>query len=274
LILGGGGVTGIAWTTGVVLGLHEQGVDLLRAHRIIGTSAGSTVGAQITSGIPFSELFAQQTDSAKQSKEINPEPQQLRAFAANLLPLMNITNDAERIRRIAEIALASKTIDESARRAVIEDRLPSHHWSRHPLSIVAIDTHSHAMKLLDRHSGVSLVDAVAASCAVPGLWPPVTINEHRYMDGGVRTPDNADLASECAVVLVMSPMGLQANPGLTAQVAALHEKGVRVRVIEPDPASKSVTGLNPFDLLKRAPAAHAGRQQGRALGGELAAFWD
>ena len=274
MILGGGGVTGIAWTTGIVFGLHEQGIGLLRAHRIIGTSAGSTVAAQITSGVALIELFARQIDSAKQSKEITPETQQLDDIASNLLPLMNIADDAERMRRIADVALQSITVSEPVRRAVIEDRLPSHHWPPHPVAIVAVDTNSLETKLFHRNSGVSLVDAVAASCAVPGLWPPVTINGRRYMDGGTRSSDNADLAPDCTVVLVISPVGLQANAGLSAQIAALHAKDVRVRVIEPDRESKNILGLNPFDLLKRGPAAHAGRRQSGALGRELAAFWN
>lgn len=272
LILGGGGVTGIAWMTGIVSGLHEQGVDLLRADRIIGTSAGSTVAAQITSGVAIPELFARQIDPAMQSREIDPQPQQLQGLASNLVPLMNVSTEAERLRRIADIALQAQTIGERERRAVIEDRLPRHCWPPHPLSIVAIDTHSLKTTLFDRNSGVNLVDAVAASCAVPGLWPPVTIDGRRYMDGGARSSDNADLAPDCAVVLVISPVGQQANPGLTAQLEALRERNVLVRVIEPDPESKSALGLNPFDLGRRTPAAQAGRRQGSALGPEIADF--
>jgi NTE family protein len=275
LILGGGGTTGIAWATGVLFGLQEQGVDVLRAHRIIGTSAGSAVAAQITSEVSFSELFLRHADPSKQNKELNPQSRQLQEFAETLLPLMNIADVAERIRRIAAAALAATTVEESARRAVIEERLPCHHWpSAFPLSVVAVDTQSCQTTLFDRHSDVSLVDAVAASCAVPGIWPPVTIKGRRYMDGGVRSPDNADLARDCTVVLIISPMGLQANRGLFAEIAALHERGARTRLIEPDPAAQEAIGLNPFDPQRRAPAAHAGRQQGLALGKDVAAFWN
>jgi NTE family protein len=273
LVLGGGGVTGIAWTTGLLFGLHEQGVDVLRAHRLIGTSAGATVGAQITSGVPFSDLFQRQADPARQCRELNPQPQQLQALAATLLPLMNITDGAERIRRIAEVALASETVEERERRAVIEDRLPSHRWPEQSFSVVAVDTQSYQTTLFDRHSDANLVDAVAASCAVPGIWPAVTIMGRRYMDGGVRSPDNADLATDCTVVLVLSPVGLRGNHGLEAQVATLQRNGAAVHVIEPDAASRIAIGQNPFDLQMRAPTARAGHLQGCALGKDIAAFW-
>jgi NTE family protein len=273
LILGGGGVTGIAWTTGLLCGLNEQGVDLQRAHCIVGTSAGSTVAAQITSGTAFPELFERQIDPARQSPEIAPEPPQLQALATMFLPLMAIENTAERIRRVGELALKSKTVDEAARRAVIEARLPTHRWPELPLRIVAVNAANGETRLFDRRSGVGIVDAVAASCAVPGLWPCVTINGHRYMDGGVRSSDNADLAPECTLLLVVSPVGLAGNADLAGQLAALESGGVPFQLVEPDSPSRDALGLNPFDLQRRAPCAHAGRRQGRVLGNTIAAFW-
>lgn len=273
LILGGGGVTGVAWITGLLFGLHERGVDVLRAHRIVGTSAGSAVAAQITSGMALSELFERQVDPGKQSAELNPEPQQLQALATALLPLMKIENRSERIRRIADLALQAKTVEEAARRSVIGARLPNHHWPELPLTIVAVDVVSGDTRLFDQHSGISIVDAVAASCAVPGLWPCVTINGRRYMDGGVRSPDNADLAPGCTVLLVVSPLGVAANADLARQAAELEKNGVLFQLIEPDSTARNAIGLNPFDLQRRAPAAHAGRDQGHAAAGKIADFW-
>jgi NTE family protein len=274
LILGGGGLTGIAWMTGILHGLHERGFDALSARQIIGTSAGSAVGAQITSGLPLSELFERQTDPARQSRELSPTPQQLQALATNLLPLLNIEDGAERTRRIAKLALEADTVDERTRRAVIEARLPSHEWSDYPLRIVAVDTENGESKLFDRGSGEGIVDAVAASCAVPGIWPPVSINGHRYMDGGIRTPENADLASACTTLLVLSPIGLNGNAALRVQLESLQNNSVRVRLIEPDAASKAAIGLNPFDTEKRTAAAQAGRRQGHERAKEIVAFWE
>ncbi len=134
------------------------------------------------------------------------------------------------------------------------------------LLIVAVDTETGETEIFDRLSGTSLVDAVSASCAVPGIWPPVTINGRRYMDGGARSSDNADLALGYARTVIVSPMGT-ARPEITGesleqQVETLKSAGGKTYVVEPDKASKSAIGLNPLAPETRAPAAKAGRSQG------------
>ena len=115
---------------------------------------------------------------------------------------------------------------------------------------------------------MSLVDAVAASCAVPGIWPPVTIGGSRYMDGGVRSPDNADLAAGFGRITVISPLGFDSpipSPlPLRDVVARLRAEGSAVTVIVPDAASAAAIGANPLDPATRTPASNAGRAQGRA----------
>jgi NTE family protein len=122
--------------------------------------------------------------------------------------------------------------------------------------------------VFDRASGVSLVDAVAASCAVPGIWPPVTIDGRRYMDGGVRSTDNADLAAGAARIVVVSPFGMNSQvPSpmpLPEVVGRLRDSGAEVRVLQPDEASAAAMGANPLDPATRVPAAEAGLAQGRA----------
>jgi NTE family protein len=110
--------------------------------------------------------------------------------------------DAATLARGGAHALAADTVPEAARRAVIEHRLPSHEWPTTLLRLTAVDVHSGAFEVFDATSGVGLVDAVAASCAVPGIWPPVTIGDRRFMDGGVRSTVNADLASGYDEVVV------------------------------------------------------------------------
>ena len=90
---------------------------------------------------------------------------------------------------------------------MIAQRLPSHDWPDRDLRISAIDTATGELVTFDRSSGVGLVDAVAASCAVPGVWPPVTIGDRRYMDGGVGSSVNMALADDCDVVVVLVPSG-------------------------------------------------------------------
>ena len=147
--------------------------------------------------------------------------------------------------------------------------------------VVAVDAHTGELAAFDRDSGVDLVDAVTASTALPGLVPTVSINAVRYIDGGVRSPDNADLASGYANVVVLSPLGgrRQAPPeagqfeglrrppewgtDLASQVEGLRERGSRVEVITPDADSLAAMGTNQMDPATRIPAARAGFAQGK-----------
>ena len=120
-------------------------------------------------------------------------------------------------------------------------------WPQQHLLIVAVDTETGEEYIMDQTSGVSLVDAVSASCAVPGIWPPVTIAGHRYMDGGVRSATNADLAHGSDRILILNPLGANANflgAGLDAEVAALEREGSQVLVIAADAASTTAIGLH------------------------------
>ena len=178
--------------------------------------------------------------------------------------------------RIGAYALAAPTISEAERRGIIEARLPVQTWPQRRLLIVAVDTQTGEEYILDRASGVSLVDAVAASCAVPGIWPPVTIAGRRYMDGGVRSATNADLARGYDRILILNPLGANANYlgiGIDEEAAALEREGSRVLVIAPDAASATAIGLNPLDPATREPSALAGRTQGREFAAPVAALW-
>ncbi|NJP91441.1 patatin-like phospholipase family protein [Nonomuraea sp. FMUSA5-5] len=270
LVLGGGGVAGIAWETGVLAALADEGVDVTAADRIIGTSAGSTVAAQVTSGLPLKELLARQTDPALQTPELVSGVSlaelwvKLQAIAESGL------DPAAQRREIGALALAAATVPEADRRAVIEARLPVHEWPERDLVIVAVEAVSGEVRLFERGSGVALVDAVAASCAVPGVWPCVTIDGVRYMDGGVRTSTNADLAAGFDRVLVLAPM---ADVGEPAWKRLDGTADGTVEVIEPDEATLAAFGTDPLAPESRAPSAEAGYAQGRAAAARVAATW-
>lgn len=278
LVLGGGGVAGIAWMTGLLLGLEDEGVRLRDAADVlIGTSAGSTVAAQIAGNTSLNDLFQRQVDPARQVAELTPEPHLLE-LAGNALPvLFKLADAVARTQRIGDLAANTTTVDEAVRRNVIAARLPLHEWPDRALKIVAVDIETGEPRVFDRSSGVDLVDAVAASCAVPGMWPPVTIGGDRYMDGGIRSSDNADLAAGSGSVVVISPLGtggmaLPGSSSLTGQIEELRNGGSRVRIIEPDDAARQAISHNPLSPLTRSPAAQAGRAQGRALAPEMIAI--
>jgi NTE family protein len=269
LVLGGGGVGGIAWITGLLAGLAEAGQDVTGAELLVGTSAGSTVAAQVGSGIGLEELYARQVDPALQAAEIMAE-MDLEKFAAEIGAAVGTAASVPEMRRaVGRVALEARTVPEPERRAVIESRLPSHTWPERALRVVAVDAETGEARVFDRDSGVPLVDAVAASCAVPGVWPPVTIGSRRYVDGGVRSMANADLAAGADRVLVIAPMGttepFPSEQPLERTVGELRAQGAEVAVVVPDEASRAAVGANPLDPATRRPAAEAGRAQGREL---------
>jgi NTE family protein len=271
LVLGGGGVTGVAWETGLLHGLTEAGIDLSTANIFVGTSAGAVVAAQLASGAPLDQLYAAQLST--NSSEIAARMGRmalLRFVLAMVWP-----GDAQQARaRLGRAALRAKTLPEAERRAVIERRLPNHEWPQQRLLITAVNAATGAAVVFDRDSGVPLVDAVAASCAVPLVWPPMTINGQRYIDGGVRSVANVDLAKGYERVVVIAPTtaAFRRADRLDAQVAALGT-GVRSIIVSPDAASRAAIGSNVLDPARRAPSAQAGRTQAADIADRVRAVW-
>jgi NTE family protein len=272
LVLGGGGVAGISWLTGVLAGLAEEGADVTGADVLIGTSAGSAVAAQVGSGLPLGELFERQADPALQNRELVPSGSATVAeLAETWMRVAEENDDPAAIRRaMGARALAADTVDEAARRAVIEARLPVREWPSRDLRVTAVNALTGDLRVFDRDSGVPLVDAVAASCAVPLIWPPVTIGGVRYVDGGVASLNNLTLAVGYERVLLIAPMD---DPSLPREVAAVEEAGGRVEVIGPDEAARRAAGADPLDPSTRTPVAHAGLAQGKAAAAGIASFW-
>jgi len=279
LVLGGGGLLGISWETGILAGLLESGIDASRADLIAGTSAGAVVGTQIASGRPIGDLLAEQVGSPAASIAATME-----FDAANLLSIFArwaAIPEMTRLRRaeIGALALASKTVSEERWVASFE-ALVSDHWPRRRLLLTAVDAESGAFRVWDRDSGVDIRRAVASSCAVPGLFPAVTINGRRYVDGGVRSGTSADLAAGYDTVLIVAPIGARRDgidPLLgrqaRAEAAALRAAGSRVELAFPDAAALEAIGINRMDPTRRRLAAEAGVREGKELAARLDAVW-
>ncbi|WP_211368054.1 patatin-like phospholipase family protein [Microbacterium rhizomatis] len=278
LVLAGGGVAGIAWETGVLTGLQDEQPGLIESilsatTTFIGTSAGSTVAAQLAGGTPLPELFDRQVspESAELSVDFD-----MPKLVALLTGAMDGASSPEEVRRrIGRIAADTDTVAPAARRAAIDARLPVKEWTAQPLLIPAVELETGALRVFDRDSSVGLVDAVAASCAVPGVWPPVDIDGTSYIDGGTRTSANADLAAGADTVLIIVPSAAitAMGPAISdAELAALAPG--RVHTIFADDASIEAIGINPLDPATRPAAARAGRDQGRSIASEIAAFWN
>jgi len=274
LVLGGGGVTGIAWETGLLRGLREAGLDLTGADLIVGTSAGSVVGAQVATGVPLDDMYLRQLTPAG-AKEKPPDLGPLADFFAARAGTLK-----SQVRPTAEVLAwiggqaraASVKVTEATRLEVISGRLPVHEWPDRRLVVTAIDTADGALAAWDRWSGVPLPLAVASSCAVPWVYPPVTINGRRYMDGGARSATNADLAAGHELVVILAPSaGLGLTGVLEAEVAELREGGAHVEVVGPDQPAMEAFGPNPLDPARRARSAEAGMAQAPAAAEALAA---
>lgn len=273
LVLGGGGVTGIAWEIGLLAGLQEAGVDLTTADLLVGTSAGSVVAAQVACGADLAWMLHRQLEAS--SGEI-PASIGL-AFGLRMVWAMLLARrDPQRFgAHMGAMAIRARTVPEDERRTVIANRLTSHQWPDRRLLITAVDAADGSFVVLDRASGVSLVDAVAASCAVPLVWPPITVNGRRLIDGGMRSSANADLASGCDGVVVVAPMARGGGllPGPHAQAEALRSEGATVTVVTPDSNALDAIGRNVLDPAHRDPAARAGHVQAAAVTDQVADVW-
>ena len=286
LVLGGGGSTGNAWLIGVIAGLFDAGLDVTTADLTIGTSAGSTAAAQIAGATP-TELLTATLAAAPQQRPVGSD--------RGRVPISPVADHLERLREI--IASAEDAADWRRRmgaaarerdaasdgswqtqwRTTVAARLPSQLWPERTVLIAAVDAAAGEPVVFDRHSGVDLVDAVAASCA-SGL--PYRIGDHRYIDGGYRSnAENADLAAGYKRVLVLSPFGgrsltpVEWGMHLATQVDELRAGGSRVETIFPSRDSEHMFGANAMDLSMRPLAARAGHDQGRALAEQLTEFW-
>jgi NTE family protein len=287
LVLGGGGSTGNAWLIGVLTGLDDAGLDVTDADLVIGTSAGSTAAAQIAGATP-TDLLATILDAPLRQRTgpvgadggrvpSSPATDHMERTGKIIAAAVDAADMRRRMGAAAlELEAASDSTAQARWRATVAARLPSQRWPHRTVLVAAVDARTGEPVVFDRHSGVDLVDAVAASCASGFAY---RIGDNGYIDGGYRRNENADLAAGYGRVLVLSPFGgrtrtpLDWGMHLAAQVDELRARGSSVETIFPDSDSGHLFGANAMDLSLRPPAARAGYNQGRALAGQLTEFW-
>jgi len=258
VVFSGGGVAGIAWMHGIAAGLRGGGIDLAAADQLSGTSAGACVAAVLATGAVDVAVARQR---APESAEINA-PFDFDGFFAAIDRARDEepTETAARV-RIAAMPALGPDISVAERRAVIAARLPVQEWPRQRLLIAVVDAASGELVAFDRTSGVGLLDAVSASCALPGVWPPIEIDGRRYVDGGIRSLSNADLAAgnDRVVILVPTASTDQSRATLAAEIDQLG--AARTHVVAADEASIESFGTNPLDPATRPLAVDAGLAQ-------------
>ena len=280
LVLGGGGILGIAWEIGVLKGLQDDGVDVTEADLIVGTSAGSVVGARIAQGATIGDLVAEQyapSDGMLEEAMKEVDLPNVMSVFQKWAGLTEMTQ--ETCAEVGAMALASKTAPEDQWLDWFEKTIGPE-WPTRDLRVTAVDAESGEFRVWTREDSVDVRHAVASSCAVPGLFPCVTINGRRYQDGGVRSGTSADLADGCDNVLIIAPIGAgdtSIDPLLgrmtKAEAEALGAAGSSVELLFPDEATLAVFGINRMDTTKRGEALEGGVAQGRELAKRLENAW-
>jgi NTE family protein len=291
LVLGGGGPVGVGWETGLLAGLASKGADLTNADMIIGTSAGSIVGAEIGLGRSPAAMLAVErarakraSETAKSKKTASAPPPDLRPLIAKFREMALGERPPDQVRKeIGDFALkAHTTMTPEQFAAIFERIIPAKQWPSRPFECTTVDTATGKLQVWNKSSGVPLARAVASSCAVPGIYPPVEINGRRYMDGGVYSPTNGQLAKGFKTVVIVdvtAPARTAPGPKRRAGILereenALREAGSNVIAITPDAASHRAFGPNLMDASHRAAAAQAGFAEGQAEAARIAAAWN
>ena len=289
LVLGGGGPVGIAWEAGLLAGLARGGVDLGAADFIVGTSAGSFVGSQLAMGRKAEDLAAAILAEADHPRAPSGEPRRPPPDVTWLFAKMQEAREGRRAPKevraeIGALAMAAETVDEEAfiksfGRSLSE--LPEDAWPTRGFACTAVDAQTGEFVLWDAAAKVGLARAVASSCSVPGIFPPITLNGRPYIDGGMRSATNADVAKGHDVIVVVAlrmaggsnPVQEATRAQLDAEMAVLRENGGRAELILPDEASTTAFGPNLMDARRRPDAARAGLAQGEAMAASLREVW-
>ncbi len=271
--LSGGGIVGLAWELGVVEGLRTSGVEVAHADQVIGTSAGSIVGVLPWSAITLNDLPSRVAELAPELIALMLPVDQARVgrlterwMAAGALP-----SRADRL-EILGLAASAPTVPEAEYVDVVRRLLPVRVWPA-PLQITAVAVDDGEPAAWGASSGVELATAIAASTALPGVFPPITIDGRRYVDGGLRSPASIDLAAGRDVVVVLVP---SADPSirryLDTETSALRSGGTTLVEVLPDPAAAEAIGPDFMDIGRFDTAVRAGLRQGRDIAPAVAAL--
>jgi len=269
-VLAGGGATGIAWEAGIIIGLRDGGVDVREADTMIGTSAGSMVAAHLRIGTDEGNAFARIREGAPLSNY-----GRLGAADAARYVRAQLALDPRRGRSfIGRAALGASTTTEEEWIDAIGLGLVGKPWPGGRLWVTAVDAVSGTSVVFDSDSGVPLERAVAASCAVPGVFPAVEVGGRRYVDGGLRSVANADLAQGHKRVLVLAPYPVA--PSVRdlpqAQVRALRPRS-RTLLVIPDARDLWAMGVDPLDMSRGGGTFDAAREHGLRLAERVGDVW-
>ena len=268
LCLGAGAVTGGGWQLGVLWGLADEGVDLAVADRIIGTSAGALVGAHLALGRPPAGIADLLLGLPVSGRMVRP------ATIARLGVAQVWPSRRHALVWLGRAALAGDWSRErgEAWAAALGEGLSGATWPA-SLVVVAVDALSGRPAYFTATSGVPLEQAIAATCALPGVFPPVLVEGRPHFDGGLRSLVNLDLAAGADAVVAVAPFAASARPHRRPREQAKLLTGKRLALLEPDPASRRAMGLDPMVNDRARAALAAGREFGRRQAARVREVW-
>jgi NTE family protein len=266
LVLGGGGIVGVAWETGVLESLADAGIlDSLAAVAMVGTSAGAAMAAQLAGGVSVNELVEAQLRPVENvSIQASANQAEVTEIFATLMAATEMTPALARA--ISQKACKLPTRPEEERLAEIAAFLPTVDWpTDSDLRLVAVSCATGKRRVWTKDDGVELAQAVASSCAVPGVSPPVTIGGDRFIDGGIWSPSNADVFEDDSLdaVVFIGPIGgfLAGPPQIDRELSALQERGTRTAAVLAGPDFEKVR-TNLLDPGARRKGFDIGRADG------------
>jgi NTE family protein len=261
VVLAGGGTVGIAWELGVLIGLEAKGVSLGGAARIIGTSAGSIVGTLLGSGQSLQDS-GRRLLGPNPGAGVAPPAPEIMAEVRTRWSDGPLTQAARA--DLGRIALKAPTVPLEAWLARIAATLGTETWPA-ALVVTAVDAETGAFKAFDAAAGVPLAAAVAASCTIPGWFPPVPLDGRRWVDGGLRSISNADLAGTAGRIVVVAAFRRDGGSRrrLEAELMPARAAGARIAIILPDADYLDSTGGNLMDPGYVPSAGAAGLADGR-----------
>lgn len=281
LVLGGGGSVGVAWEIALLAGLLEGGCDVRDADVVVGTSAGSVVGRWVAHG---HDLLARMKDRGR-SESPSSAPPVIRHDPEITPEVFRTWGSTEVMtpERAAEVGALARKAKVATREEMLAGFIDDGSgWPERPFFVCATDCESGELRTFTRDDGVAINVAIAASCSVPGLFPPIEMHGRWYTDGGVRSWTSADVVLPFAPdrVLIISPGSLKDAPGtrglasrqLEAESQLLRDGGIDVRSIELDEATRAV-GQNLMDPESAARSGETGYEQGKRLAADIGAWW-
>jgi NTE family protein len=297
LVLGAGGVVGMSYHAGVLHALTEVGgIDPAASDLIIGTSAGSVMGALLRSGWSAEDCWRFSLEEHPVVAELD-DAERARRRRATFTP--NLGSPGAMARRVVgSTYVAARSVVRvpvpRVPRAIakrfpaglfsaneVRDRLAEvlpERWPERDLWLVAVDVTTGRRVVFGREGApmTSLRRAVQASCAIPAVYPPVKIGTHLYVDGGAHSSTHLDLAAKagCERIVCVVPMGFdpRSAPGTASRLVRTgptraasrearlaRERGADVLLIRPSAAELRIHGLDmmrPADTGAIARAAY------------------